>query len=161
MVENVWDTNQESDKIELSISKRDSYQKLTHGKKDEAIITKIANSNENDVDYNEVFYVHSFSNDSFDDHSNLYYDDDHMPYDELLDAFKESSVESRKIVSKNSALKKHIASLMTALENFKKDANILKYKNDKLKIKNAILNIASNKKISLKNDNMILKEKLK
>ena len=42
-------------------------------------------SNEKDEHYNEVSYAHSFSNDSFDDHSALYYDDDviddHMSYD--------------------------------------------------------------------------------
>ena len=60
-------------------------------------------------DYNEVSYTHSFSNDSF-DHLALYYDDhiidDHMSYDELLDAFEESFIESKKIVSKISILKK-------------------------------------------------------
>ena len=45
MVEHVVDTNQESEKIELSMSKKDSHQKLTHGKKDEAIINEMVNSN--------------------------------------------------------------------------------------------------------------------
>ena len=165
VVENVVDSNQESDKIELSIIRKDSHQKLTHDKKDEAIINEMANSNEKNVDYNEVSYAHSFSNDSFDDYSALYYDDDivddHVPYDELLDAFDELFVESKKLASKNSTLKKHIASLIIELENLKKDANILKCENDAIKIENATLKIASLENGSLKNDNMILKEKLK
>ena len=50
---------------------------------------------------------------------------------------------------------------MIELKNLKKDANILKCENDALKIKNIILNIASHENISIKNDNMILEEKLK
>ena len=66
-------------------------------------------SNEKDEDYNES-YAHSFSNENFDDHTALYYDgnvvNDHMPYDELLDAFEKLFVESKKIASKNNILKK-------------------------------------------------------
>ena len=47
------------------------------------------------------------------------------------------------------------------MENLKKDANILKCENDAIKIENATLKIASLENGSLKNDNMILKEKLK
>ena len=83
----------------MSISKEDYYQKITHEKEEEVIINDMANSclmlNEKDEDYNEISYSHSFSNDSF-DHSALYYDahiiDDHMSYDELLDAFEESFI---------------------------------------------------------------------
>ena len=82
----------------------------------------MTNSNEKEEDYSEVLYAHSFSNDSFDDHSALYYDDDviddHIPYDELLDAFEKSYVESKKIASKNSVLKKQVASLIIELKFF-------------------------------------------
>ena len=81
----------------------------------------MVNSNEKEEDYNEVFYAHSFSNDNFDNHSILYYDDDvvddHMSYDEQLEAFEESIVESKKIASKNSALKNQATSLMIELKN--------------------------------------------
>ena len=101
VVENVIDTNQESEK-ELSISKEDLHLKLTYDKVDEAIVNDMTNSHENDVDYNEVSYAYFFSSDIFDDHSNLYYDDvvnDHMSYDELLNAFEELFVESKKIIN--------------------------------------------------------------
>ena len=102
VVENIVDTNQESEKIELSINKKNSHQKLTHGKKDEAIINEMVNSNEKKKDYNDVSCVHSFLNDNFDNHSNLYYDDnvvdDHMSYDELLDAFKELFIGLKKCI---------------------------------------------------------------
>ena len=66
---------------------------LTKLDKDETINNEMVNSNKKEEDYNEVSYAHSFLNDNFEDHSNLYYDDDvdddHMPYDELLDAFEE------------------------------------------------------------------------
>ena len=118
--------------MELSISKEDFHLKLTRHKVVEAIINDMTNSclmsKEKDEDCNEVFYAHSFSNNSF-DHSNLYYDDDivnhHMPYNELLDAFDELFVEFNKVVSKNNVLKKQVASLVIELENLKKDANIL------------------------------------
>ena len=116
MVENIVYTNQKLEKIEvMSISKNNFHQKLTHDKEDEAIINEMTNSIKKDEDYKEVLYTHSFSNDSSDDHSNLYYYDDvndHIPYDELLDVFKESFVKSKKIACKNSVLKKHVASLM-------------------------------------------------
>ena len=118
-------------------------------------------TNEKEVDYDEKFYTHSFSSDNFDDHSTLDDDndvvDDHMPYDELLDAFDELFVEFKKIVSKNSILKKQVTSLVIELEN----VNILKGENDALKIENSILKITSNENTSLKNDNFVLKEKLK
>ena len=50
---------------------------------------------------------------------------------------------------------------MIKLENLKNDANILKCENDALKIKNVNLKNASHENIFLKNDNMLLKEKLK
>ena len=79
-------------------------------------------SNEKDEYYNEVSYTHSFSNDSFDDHSTLDYDnnvvDNHMPYDELLNAFDELFVEYKKIASKNSYLKKHVVSPIIELNFF-------------------------------------------
>ena len=82
--------------MELSTSEEDFHQKLTHNKGEEAIIKDMVNSclisNEKAEDYNEVSYAHSFSNNSFDDHSPLYFDndvvDDHMPYNELLDSFE-------------------------------------------------------------------------
>ena len=80
-----------------------------------------------------------------------------MPHDELLDTFEELYVESKKITSKNSVLKKQVAFLVIALENLKNDANTLKCENDALKIENIILNNASHENIFLKNDNMILK----
>ena len=78
MIENIIDANQESEKIEFSISKENSHLQLTHEKVEEAINDTAKSylmSNEKDEDYNEVSYAHSFSNDYFDDHSNLYYDD--------------------------------------------------------------------------------------
>ena len=50
-----------------------------------------------------------------------------MPYDKVIDAFKESFVEVKKIVFKNSAIKKHVASFMIELENLKKKLNTLKF----------------------------------
>ena len=44
--------------------------------------------------------------------------DDHMPYDELLDAFEELFVESKKIIFKNNVLKKQLASLMIEFKIF-------------------------------------------
>ena len=54
VVEHVVDTNQESEKIELNMSKKDSHLKLTHGKKDEVIINEMINSNKKKKNYNEI-----------------------------------------------------------------------------------------------------------
>ena len=110
----------------MSISKGDSNLKLIHDKVKEAITNDTENSclmsNEKYEYYNEVSYTHSFSNDNFDDHSTLDYDnnvvDNHMPYDELLDAFDELFVEYKKIASKNSYLKKHVVSPIIELNFF-------------------------------------------
>ena len=48
-----------------------------------------------------------------------------MSYDELLDAFEESFVESNKITSKNSVLKKQVVSLIIELKILKNNAKIL------------------------------------
>ena len=79
-----------------------------------------------------------------------------MPYDKFLDAFDKLFIEYKKIASKNSNLNKYISSLM-----IKKYVNILKYKNDTLKIENATLNNASHENVYLNNYNIILNKKLK
>ena len=64
VIENVVNTNQESDKIELSISKEDYHLKLTHENLEKNINDMAKSylmSNEKDEDYNEVSYIHSFS----------------------------------------------------------------------------------------------------
>ena len=57
MIENGVDTNKESEKIELTISKKDYHLKLTHEKLDKTIMNEIANSNEKDVDYNQELKI--------------------------------------------------------------------------------------------------------
>ena len=63
MIENVINTNQESEKIELSISKEDYHLKLTHENIEENI-NNMAKSylmtNKKDEDYSDVSYIHSF-----------------------------------------------------------------------------------------------------
>ena len=79
VTENIVNSNQELEKIELSISDEDYHLKLTQENLEKNINDMAKSyliSNEKDEDHNEESYTHSFSNDSFDDHSALYYDDD-------------------------------------------------------------------------------------